>query len=83
MNLKRRSHNYCSCDCEESECNLCEGSLYYCLVCGGVETDSLTKDCCGRMISDIEEEKISKGWLDFIDGRWKLTEKGKERLMKK
>lgn len=63
MNLKRRSHNYCSCDCEESECNLCEGSLYYCLVCGGVETDSLTKDCCGRMISDIEEEKISKGWL--------------------
>lgn len=41
-----------------------------CVVCGGQERDgTLTTDCCGRRIVDMEAREIQRGRFDFKSGR--------------
>lgn len=54
---------------------LWRGTLAFCTVCKGGE-GSLTTECCGRPITEEESHKIyNEGTLDFIDGKWKETNK--------
>lgn len=57
-------------NCSNSYCSICEGGLGACSVCGGFE-GTLTTDCCGRRITQLEEDQIYRqGRLDFRDGKW-------------
>lgn len=64
-------HTYYKCERRDCyPCQFCEGGLSWCVVCNGFE-GSLTTDCCGRKITDEEEDRIYKqGTLDFKAGQW-------------
>lgn len=50
---------------------LVQENLAFCTVCKGGE-GSLTTECCGRIITTEEENRIYNiGDLDFIDGAWR------------
>lgn len=58
-----------------------KGGLAYCTTCKGGE-GSLTTDCCGRPITEAEDEAIyDLGTLDFINGKW-INPMSKEKKMK-
>lgn len=59
--------------CNEGDCGICNGGLALCEVCHGAE-GSLTTDCCGRPITELEEYMIyNLGVLDFVNGQWVLN----------
>ena len=63
-------HTWKTCDCGRNTCYICGGGLGICTVCNGAE-GSLTTECCGRLITAEEEDRIYKqGNLDFIGGQW-------------
>jgi len=63
-------HKWHKCNCNSGHCMFCDGGLGACDVCGGLE-GTLTTDCCGRRLTQEEEDKIYKeGTLDFQDGKW-------------
>ncbi len=55
--------------CEKMECGICEGNLSVCTTCGGGE-GSLTTDCPGRRVTQVEDDAVYGGKLDFIKGQW-------------
>jgi len=58
-------------NCSDWSCPICVGGLVLCTVCHGAE-GTLTTECCGRPITEDEENRIYKlGNLDFIDGEWR------------
>ena len=64
----KTEHVWYKCNC--GECYFCRSELTYCVVCRGFE-GTLTTDCCGRLLTQEEENKIYKeGTLDFRDGQW-------------
>ena len=56
-------------ECEEENCFVCEGGLGLCTVCNGAES-SLTTHCCGHGLNTLALDNISKGSLNFKDGKW-------------
>ena len=56
-------------DCEIMYCNVCEGGLANCVVCGGAES-SLTSECCGYRIPPGISDQVSMGTLDYEGGIW-------------
>jgi hypothetical protein len=63
-------HKFFECHCNKPYCMFCDGGLGYCTVCNGFE-GTLTTECCGRKLTEIEEDKIYKeGTLDFKEGQW-------------
>jgi len=70
METMSKDHTYYKCQCNKPGCQFCDGGLGACTVCGGFE-GTLTTDCCGRMITELEEDRIYKqGNLDYRDGDW-------------
>ena len=55
-------------NCTDPHCNVCEGGLAICTVCGLVE-GSLTTDCSGHLVLD-KVGSIYLGKLDYRDGKW-------------
>ena len=56
-------------ECDDQHCDVCDGGLAICVVCGGAE-GTLTTDCQGRAMSEEEQEAVHKGQIDFVEGRW-------------
>lgn len=52
--------------CQITHCNICEGGLANCIVCGGAEA-SMPTICPGRRLSHEELDAIQAGDLDFTD----------------
>ena len=60
-------HEFYKCSCgDELRCPTCQG-LLTCTVCNGAEA-SLTKDCCGRPLTEEEDARI--GDIDYVNGMW-------------
>lgn len=58
------------CKCQREACQFCDGGLFACTVCGGFE-GTLTTECCGRKLTEEEEDRIyNKANLDFKNGQW-------------
>ncbi len=61
------------CDCHKDEhrlsCNICDGGLALCVVCGGAE-GSMPTDCPGVALAGSTLEAIYAGTTDFRDGEW-------------
>lgn len=76
---RKETHNLytgkdCSCVDDGGICWICrnitEGGLAACKTCGGAE-GSLTTDCCGRQLTEYEENHIYHYEdLDFKNGEW-------------
>jgi len=61
-------HKWHECHC--GECYFCRSELTCCDVCGGFE-GTLTTDCCGRRLTQEEENRIyNLADLDFRSGMW-------------
>ena len=54
---------------EGRSCNICDGGLAFCKVCRGAEA-SLPTECPGRRMTDREEELVTSGRIDFVNGQW-------------
>ena len=74
---KEMEHKYSMCNVKDE--SACAG-LLDCIVCGGAES-SLTKECCERKLIGEEAALISKGVLDFIDGKWVMMDFEKEYIL--
>jgi len=56
--------------CNNLDCNICEGGLALCKVCGGVE-GSLTTECCEKSLTAEQHDRIYFNRdLDFKNGQW-------------
>ncbi len=64
---KKTTHTWHKCN--EERCNVCEGGLGWCTVCGGAEI-TLTTDCPGVKLTEEQEIAITNGELDFRVGKW-------------
>ena len=64
-------HKYYECDppCVDTHCNICDGGLAFCTVCGGAE-GSLTTECRGEKLEEIVLEQVYHHGLDFYGGKW-------------
>ncbi len=62
-----KNHVFKDCKCNGSGCRFCDDGLFMCTVCGGLE-ESLTTHCCGRQLTEDEEDRICH--FDFKDGKW-------------
>ncbi len=62
-------HIKAECDCGEAGCCFCDGGLFACSICNGLE-GSLTRDCSAFPISADQADAIYTGKLDFFDGKW-------------
>lgn len=63
------SHVFYECSDECSGCQICNGGLAHCKVCGGAE-GSLPTDCPGHRMDSTTEEAVYAGDLDHQAGRW-------------
>lgn len=71
-------HTQYICKCSNPYCQFCEGGLYACTVCGGME-GTLTTDCCGRRLTADEEDRIyNQHKLNFRDGQWREEDSFKQ-----
>jgi hypothetical protein len=61
-------------ECNDEHCPICNNGarLDFCEVCKGGEA-SLTTDCCGRVLTDFEEDAIMAKKLDFKNDRWNFS----------
>jgi hypothetical protein len=55
--------------CASAYCNICDGGLAVCSVCGSAE-GSLTTDCPGGPVDYQRERQVYRGELDFVNGAW-------------
>lgn len=68
--MRHTKKEHCTCN-GEGTCNSCV--LFWCEVCNGAE-GSLTTDCCGRKLTEKEENLVMTRQLDFIGGIWVKSE---------
>lgn len=58
--------------CKDPDCRgcmFCAGGLYACEVCGGGEA-TMTTQCCGRRLTDDEQDQVQSLRIDFLHNRW-------------
>lgn len=66
---KAGGHVAIVCNGCERGCMFCEGGLFGCQVCGGLE-GAMPTECPGRQMTTDESDRVYAGNLDFVDGRW-------------
>lgn len=75
-------HNYFTpkeCDCDkEGGCNICDGALTVCKVCGGAE-GSLASECPGYRVHPDVLDAVYSGQIDFKGGLWTVRPGKKSR----
>jgi hypothetical protein len=59
----------CRCGGHTGRCGICDFGLIVCVRCNGAEA-GMTTECCGRPITEEEQELIARGDLDFEMGVW-------------
>jgi hypothetical protein len=59
------NHN---CD-PDLHCNICDGGLSLCMICGGAE-GALPTHCPGVKMTSDQIELVYDGKLDYIEGQW-------------
>ena len=58
----------CPPECETPYCNICQGGLFLCSVCGLYE-GGLTSECPGENSCDKADD-VYRGKIDFRNGAW-------------
>lgn len=58
----------CKSNHEYPGCMFCDGGLFACTVCGGIE-GSLTTDCPGKRMTEAEQDEVYAGRKDYREGR--------------
>jgi hypothetical protein len=53
--------------CLDGTCVVCGGGLAYCHTCGGAE-GSLPTDCPGERMTELREQLVYDGVLDYVRG---------------
>lgn len=62
-------HTDVTCDCYRSGCNFCDGGLWACDVCGGLE-GSMPSKCPGKQMTNEQRDAVYRGCLDYRDTGW-------------
>jgi hypothetical protein len=58
------------CGCRSDRpCNVCDGGLALCLVCGGAE-GTLTSHCYGERVPEEVLDRVYAGETDYKNGKW-------------
>lgn len=70
MKYRKIEHTWYKCTCGQPGCMFCDGGLGSCTVCGGFE-GTLTTDCIGCRLQEPTLNAVWKGYIDFVDGRWR------------
>jgi hypothetical protein len=65
----RHKQYNCPKPCEDVHCEFCEGGLFMCVTCRGAE-GSLPRDCPGAPMSEVTQDAIYLGGLDYRGGEW-------------
>lgn len=67
-------HKYIQHDktCDRPNCEVCEGGIKICLVCGGIE-GTLTTECIGERLSSHMLDSVYEGAIDYKEGYWNHT----------
>lgn len=71
-NIKLRKHTKYICTCGNGGCMYCDGGLFFCTVCRGME-GSLTTECPGFPLNEFIMEAVYRGGLDFIGNAWRVV----------
>lgn len=58
-----------TCECSRTGCMFCDGGLWACTVCGGLE-GGMPSTCPGEHMTPEQSKAVYAGLLDFRDGRW-------------
>lgn len=58
---------------DEDTCQICNGGLSLCNVCGGAEA-SLPTDCPGIRLTSADLDEIQSGAKDYVNGFWNHSE---------
>lgn len=61
----------CPPDCDEPYCEICDGGLFSCVVCGCAEGE-LPTECPGERVPPEVCELIFRKGLDYKEGKWWL-----------
>ncbi len=59
----------CKCGGNTGLCAVCDFGLAVCARCGGAEA-GITTECCGRPMTEEEQELVARGDLDYDMGVW-------------
>jgi hypothetical protein len=62
-------HTAVECNCDEPYCQFCQGGLFACSVCGGLE-GSVPTHCPGDAMTYKQNEDVYAGRIDYRDGAW-------------
>lgn len=57
------------CDCHRTGCNFCDGGLWACDVCNGLE-GSMPSKCPGQKMTAEQRDAVYRGRLDYRDNGW-------------
>jgi hypothetical protein len=58
-------------NCKNHYCNICDGGLALCVICGCAEAE-LPSECPGGKVHSDLRDMIAQGRMDYIDGKYKL-----------
>jgi hypothetical protein len=75
-----KNHTWYDCKCHRQFCQFCDGGLATCTVCLGFE-GSLPTDCPGAKMTQVQQDLVYEGNLDFRVGRGWITPDGNGRSM--
>jgi len=70
-------HTPVKCNCNKSHCNICDGGLVTCSVCGASEGE-LTTECPGYKLPRSTMKLVFEGEIDYISHRWVITKFDKD-----
>lgn len=73
--LTNHTQYVCSGHHDSLGCMFCDGGLFSCTVCGGFE-GSLPTDCPGVLMTQVQNDLVYEGKIDFRAGRGWVTPDG-------
>lgn len=62
--MERTEHVQFECRCGRTGCAFCDGGLFACTVCEGLE-GSVPTDCPGRAMTEAESDGVHRGEIDY------------------
>jgi hypothetical protein len=62
-------HTPVECNCDEPYCQFCQGGLFGCSTCGGLE-GSVPTHCPGEAMTYKQSDDVYAGRIDYRDGAW-------------